>query len=61
MHGNYYVTPYIVEGRHIDFGSDLVGGVLVVGDVTQYFVCTIDNNFRRYVFMSNYMLILYII
>ena len=41
-----YVAPYGVEGRHIDFGSDLVGvGVVVVvvlGVVTLYLVCTIE-------------------
>ena len=43
-----YVTPYVVEGRHIDFGSDLVGfGVVVVVllllvGVTLYLVCTLE-------------------
>ena len=49
---SYYVAPYEVEGRHIDFASVLVGvgvvgvvGVGVVGVVvvvTQYLVCTIE-------------------
>ena len=45
-----YVAPYGVEGRHIDFGSDLVGVgvvlvvlvVVVLGVVTHYLVCTIE-------------------